>query len=86
MFPIWKGGRGIFKAPVYVSDVAKAVVKSIFETGNEGETYQAVGPKLYELFELMKFIRTICEREYFFIDMRLDPLFLAKASHVSQYT
>ena len=85
MFPVWKAGRGIFKAPVYVSDVAKAVVKSIFEKGNEGETYQAVGPRLYELIELLKFIKRICEREYIFTDMRLDPLFLAKASHIYIY-
>lgn len=34
--PLWKSGKGIYKAPVYVQDVAKAVVKAVFEKGNEG--------------------------------------------------
>lgn len=34
--PLWRSGRGIFKAPVYVSDVAKAVLAAVNMKGNEG--------------------------------------------------
>lgn len=77
---MWKGGKRIYKAPVYVSDVADAVVKAIYATGNEGETYQAVGPKMYELIDILLYYRRITKKDVVFYDMRLDPLFLAKVS------
>ncbi|XP_037501978.1 NADH dehydrogenase [ubiquinone] 1 alpha subcomplex subunit 9, mitochondrial [Rhipicephalus sanguineus] len=41
--PVWNKGKGIVKQPVYTGNVAAGVVNAIFEQGNEGEIYQAVG-------------------------------------------
>ncbi|KAH8040898.1 hypothetical protein HPB51_013068 [Rhipicephalus microplus] len=41
--PVWNKGKGIIKQPVYTENVAEGVVNAIFEQGNEGLIYQAVG-------------------------------------------
>lgn len=78
--PVWKKGNGICKQPVYTRDVAEGVVNAIFEEGNEGTTYQAVGPRRYELGELIDYMFRVMRREngYIRYDMRLDPLFLLR--------
>lgn len=82
LIPLWKRGRGIYKQPVFVSDVAKGVVNAIFEEDNAGATYQAVGPRRYELGELVDYMFRIMRREpkdgYIRYDMRFDPFFLAR--------
>ncbi|XP_022664511.1 NADH dehydrogenase [ubiquinone] 1 alpha subcomplex subunit 9, mitochondrial-like [Varroa destructor] len=79
---LWGNGKGVYKAPVFVSDVAQAVVKAVLQKGNEGETYQAVGPKMYELCELVDYIFRVMRRGpdtgYIRFDMRFDPLFLGR--------
>ncbi|XP_003747014.1 NADH dehydrogenase [ubiquinone] 1 alpha subcomplex subunit 9, mitochondrial [Galendromus occidentalis] len=85
VMPLWKGGRKIYKAPVFVGDVARAVVEAINQKGNEGETYQAVGPKLYELRSLMRYISQLLEREMHLYDLRFDPLFMAKISYAELF-
>uniref|UniRef100_G3MLG0 NADH dehydrogenase [ubiquinone] 1 alpha subcomplex subunit 9, mitochondrial n=1 Tax=Amblyomma maculatum TaxID=34609 RepID=G3MLG0_AMBMU len=80
--PVWKRGNGIVKQPVYTADVAEGVVNAIFEEGNEGEIYQAVGPRRYELGELIDYMFRVMRREkevgYIRYDMRLDPFFLMR--------
>ncbi|OQR78095.1 NADH dehydrogenase-like [Tropilaelaps mercedesae] len=84
LMPLWKAGKGIYKAPVFVGDVADAVVRAIFQKGNEGQTYQAVGPKQYELCHLIDYLFRVIRRGpdvgYFRYDMRVDPLFLLRVS------
>lgn len=78
--PVWKRGTGIAKQPVYTGDVAEGVVNAIFEDGNEGETYQAVGPRRYELGELIDYMFRVMRREVGYVryDMRFDPFFLLR--------
>lgn len=39
-----KGGRGIYKQPVYVGDVAQGIANIVLKDyGTEGTIYQAVG-------------------------------------------
>ncbi|XP_075544059.1 NADH:ubiquinone oxidoreductase subunit 39 isoform X1 [Dermacentor variabilis] len=80
--PVWKRGQGIIKQPVYTGNVAEGVVNAIFEDSNEGETYQAVGPRRYELGELIDYMFRVMRREkeagYIRYDMRFDPFFLLR--------
>jgi NADH dehydrogenase len=51
--PLIGGGRTRFQ-PVYVGDVAKAVVKVIDIPEAAGKTYELAGPKVYSFAELMR--------------------------------
>ncbi|XP_037285789.2 NADH:ubiquinone oxidoreductase subunit 39 isoform X4 [Rhipicephalus microplus] len=52
--PVWNKGKGIVKQPVYTENVAEGVVNAIFEQGNEGLIYQAVGLRV-QLLETFGF-------------------------------
>lgn len=41
--PLWKKGEATIKQPVYVSDVAAAVVAALRDPDSAGKIYQAVG-------------------------------------------
>ena len=41
--PLWHSGEKTIKQPVYVSDVATAIVNAIRDPDAVGKTYQAVG-------------------------------------------
>ncbi|KAA0199270.1 hypothetical protein HAZT_HAZT008936 [Hyalella azteca] len=58
-----KAGRGIFKQPVYVGDVAQGIVNAALkDLGAEGQIYQAVGPRRYELRELVEWFLRVLRR------------------------
>ncbi|KAF8770721.1 NADH dehydrogenase [ubiquinone] 1 alpha subcomplex subunit 9, mitochondrial-like [Argiope bruennichi] len=79
---LWNKGVGIVKQPVFYSDVAKGILKSIFDPAAAGHTFQAVGPHRYELSELMDWFHRIMnrtrERMYYRLDIRLDATFWAR--------
>lgn len=41
--PLWKKGEHTIKQPVYVADVAGAVVAAIRDPDTAGKVYQAIG-------------------------------------------
>lgn len=41
--PLWEGGRGVFKQPVWMYDLAKGIVYSITDNEAIGNTYEAYG-------------------------------------------
>lgn len=51
--PLIGGGKTRFQ-PVYVGDVAEAVVKAIETPAAAGQTYELAGPKIYSFAELMR--------------------------------
>jgi uncharacterized protein YbjT (DUF2867 family) len=51
--PLIGGGRTRFQ-PVYVGDVADAIVAALREDGAAGRTYELGGPKVYSFRELME--------------------------------
>ena len=55
ILPLYGGGRTLFQ-PVYVGDVARAVVNSIDEKSTYGNTYELGGPTIYTYAELMETI------------------------------
>jgi len=60
--PLWNYGYGIYKQPVFTSDVAQGMVNAIFDNECVGKTIDAVGPRKYELNELVKFFMRSIKR------------------------
>jgi uncharacterized protein YbjT (DUF2867 family) len=46
--------------PVYVEDVARAVLASLAEDQSIGQTYELVGPRVYSLRELVSYAGRLC--------------------------
>lgn len=81
--PMWHKGERTIKQPVYVSDVAQAIVNCAKDPETAGQIYQAVGPRRYLLSELVDwFHREMRKTEedwgYERSEMRYDPLFFLK--------
>ncbi|HET6159558.1 MAG TPA: complex I NDUFA9 subunit family protein [Dongiaceae bacterium] len=53
--PLIGGGRTRFQ-PVYVGDVAAAVIKAIETPAAAGQTYELAGPKVYTFADLMRLL------------------------------
>lgn len=41
--PLWKKGEHTVKQPIYVSDLAAAIVQAVKDKDSVGKTYQAIG-------------------------------------------
>lgn len=80
--PLWKMGRGIFKQPIYVGDVGRAIAKSIFTDEAPGATYDCLGPKRYELIDFVRYLNQCVQKDdqfgYYIKDMRFTPFFLLR--------
>lgn len=80
--PLWNKGFGIYKQPVFNSDVAAGVINAIYENECVGKTIDAVGPRKYEQHELIKFLmRSIArgEKQLFEIsELRTSIFFLLR--------
>ncbi|XP_063597479.1 NADH dehydrogenase [ubiquinone] 1 alpha subcomplex subunit 9, mitochondrial-like [Penaeus indicus] len=83
LLPLPKAGKGIWKQPVYVSDVAQGIINAIKDHDAVGKTYEAVGPRRYELVELVDWFHRVMRKDenygYMSYDMKWDPLFKVKA-------
>src|SRR3954467_11619678 len=55
VLPLIGGGETLFQ-PVYVGDVAEAVVRCIDDSSTAGRTYELGGPKLYSMRALMELL------------------------------
>lgn len=81
--PLWYNGERTFKQPVYVSDIAQAVVNAAKDPDTAGKTYQGVGPRRYKLCELVDWFHREMRKDektwgYFRYDLRYDPTFMLK--------
>jgi uncharacterized protein YbjT (DUF2867 family) len=74
--PLIGGGKTKFQ-PVYVQDVAKAVVNCLSMEANEvcGKTFELGGPKIYTLKEIIELILKITKRKRILVNV---PFALAK--------
>jgi len=85
--PLWKKGEATIKQPVFVSDVAQAILNAARELDTDGKTYQALGPRRYQLGELVDYLFRLMRKDtawgYFRYDMRYDPLFSLKVKLTS---
>ena len=66
--PLIGGGETRFQ-PVYVGDVADAVVKCLDEPATAGRTYELGGPKVYTFKELMELLLREIRRKRWLIDL-----------------
>ncbi len=48
--------------PLWVEDVARAIVTSLSQTETENQTYRLVGPKVYTLREMLQFVADVTAR------------------------
>ena len=59
--PLIGGGKTLFQ-PVYVGDVAEAIVAGLQGQGAAGQTYELGGPQLYSFSELMRYMLGVVGR------------------------
>ncbi len=70
---VYTGGKSKFQ-PVFVGDVADAVVKALNSDGARGKTYELGGPRTYSFKQLMQFVLNEIDRPRPLIDL---PFFIA---------
>jgi NADH dehydrogenase len=68
ILPLVGGGKTKF-APIYVGDVAKAIVKSLELNNSEPKTYELGGPENYSFKELMEILLTEIKKKRFLISI-----------------
>ncbi|MFT3729091.1 MAG: complex I NDUFA9 subunit family protein [Terricaulis sp.] len=61
--PMFGGGKTKMQ-PVFVGDVAAAIVAAIARDDARGKTYELGGPRTYSFKELMQFMRTEIDRKF----------------------
>jgi uncharacterized protein YbjT (DUF2867 family) len=59
--PLFGGGLTRFQ-PVFVGDVAEAIVRAIGNPAAQGKTFEAVGPRVYTFRELMEYLLVTIDR------------------------
>ena len=68
VLPLIGGGRTRFQ-PVYVGDVADAVLKCLDDPVTAGRTYELGGPKTYTFRELVELLLTAIRRKRLLVDL-----------------
>ncbi|XP_068169119.1 NADH dehydrogenase [ubiquinone] 1 alpha subcomplex subunit 9, mitochondrial [Antennarius striatus] len=64
VIPLISMGRKTVKQPVYVVDVAKAIVNAVKDPDSNGKTYAIVGPNRYLLHDLVEYIYGTIHRAF----------------------
>ncbi|KAM4734402.1 LOW QUALITY PROTEIN: NADH dehydrogenase [ubiquinone] 1 alpha subcomplex subunit 9, mitochondrial [Anableps anableps] len=62
--PLLALGKKTVKQPVYVVDVAKAIVNAVRDPDANGKTYALVGPNRYVLHDLVEYIYAVAHRPF----------------------
>jgi len=78
--PLWHRGEKTIKQPVYVVDVANGVINALKDAETAGKTFDIVGPKRYQLSELVDWFFRVTRKDegewgYRRTDLRWSPLF-----------
>lgn len=68
VLPLIGGGETRFQ-PVYVGDVADAVIACLEDPATAGRTYELGGPKIYNFRALLELLLTEIHRKRWFIDL-----------------
>ncbi|HEX6141481.1 MAG TPA: complex I NDUFA9 subunit family protein [Geminicoccaceae bacterium] len=69
--PLIGGGRTRFQ-PVYVGDVADAVLAGLTSPDAVGQTYELGGPRIYTFEELMRWLLRTIDRKRFLVPISFD--------------
>lgn len=84
--PLWYKGERTIKQPVFCSDVAQGIVNAIKDPDAVGKVFQAVGPRRYQLGELVDWFYRVMRKDeatewgYVRTDLRWDPTFKIKVA------
>ncbi|XP_069484424.1 NADH dehydrogenase [ubiquinone] 1 alpha subcomplex subunit 9, mitochondrial [Ambystoma mexicanum] len=62
--PLISFGRRTVKQPIYVVDVAKAILNAIKDPDADGKTYALVGPNRYLLHDLVEYLFAVAHRPF----------------------
>uniref|UniRef100_H3BG24 NADH dehydrogenase [ubiquinone] 1 alpha subcomplex subunit 9, mitochondrial n=2 Tax=Latimeria chalumnae TaxID=7897 RepID=H3BG24_LATCH len=62
--PLISLGKQTVKQPVYVVDVAKAIINAIKDPDTKGKTYAIVGPNRYLLHDLVEYMYAVAHRPF----------------------
>uniref|UniRef100_A0A1L8E0I7 NADH dehydrogenase [ubiquinone] 1 alpha subcomplex subunit 9, mitochondrial n=2 Tax=Nyssomyia neivai TaxID=330878 RepID=A0A1L8E0I7_9DIPT len=81
--PLWHKGEKTIKQPVFCSDLAQGIINAARDPDSAGKIYQAVGPRRYQLSELVDWFHRVMRKNYDMwgyvrYDMRWDPTFMMK--------
>jgi len=68
VLPVYGGGTTRFQ-PVYVGDVADAVMRAVHDPGTRGQTYELGGPRIYSFRDLMTYILAQTGRRRCLLDL-----------------
>ena len=71
-------------APVFVGDVAAAIVRSLENSQTHGKTYQLCGPKTYSLSEIIAYVRDLLglKRTIIGLPNFLSPLYASVTNYL----
>lgn len=69
--PLIGGGKTRFQ-PVYVGDVAEAIVAALTRDDTPGNTYELGGPKVYSFEELMRYMLSVIDRKRMLLPLSFD--------------
>lgn len=83
--PLWHNGEKTIKQPVFSSDVAQGIINAIKDPDAVGKVFQAVGPRRYQLNELVDWFHRVMRKDekwwgYRRYDLRWDPTFKLKVA------
>jgi len=88
--PMWEKGEKTIKQPVFLSDVATGVINALKDPETAGKTYDAIGPKRYQLSELVDYIFRVVRRTpdlgYRRTNMMWSPTFLLRVHLIDKYS
>uniref|UniRef100_A0ACB8EB86 39kDa subunit of ndufa9, NADH:ubiquinone oxidoreductase n=1 Tax=Sphaerodactylus townsendi TaxID=933632 RepID=A0ACB8EB86_9SAUR len=62
--PLISMGKRTVKQPIYVVDVAKAILNSIKDPDAKGKTYALTGPQRYYLYDLVAYLYAVLHRTF----------------------
>ncbi|XP_028584617.2 NADH dehydrogenase [ubiquinone] 1 alpha subcomplex subunit 9, mitochondrial [Podarcis muralis] len=63
--PMIAMGKKTVKQPIYVVDVAKAIISAIKDPDSKGKTYALTGPNRYLLHDLVEYAYSVLHRNFF---------------------
>ncbi|XP_053110433.1 NADH dehydrogenase [ubiquinone] 1 alpha subcomplex subunit 9, mitochondrial isoform X1 [Hemicordylus capensis] len=62
--PLIAFGKKTVKQPIYVVDVAKAIINAIKDPDSKGKTYALTGPHRYFLYDMVKYLYAVLHRAF----------------------
>merc|ERR1719305_1022483 len=72
-FPLLNEGNAV-KQPVYVGDVAQAIINAVETPETQGQTYELVGPSEYTIAELCKYIGETTKKPFWTVPVPGEDL------------